>query len=77
MQHIRNVRNGLRARTSILNALDKQVSTASAIAKAQSLSYAVVMHHLRLLEVEGVVSRKGGKPCSWMLTGLGQKRLVS
>jgi predicted transcriptional regulator len=77
LQHIRNVANGLKARTSILNALDKQFSNASAIAKEKALSYAVVMHHLRLLEAEGVVSRKGKRPCSWVLTGLGQKRLAN
>ncbi|HEX9862672.1 MAG TPA: hypothetical protein VGB11_05240 [Candidatus Bathyarchaeia archaeon] len=77
MQRIRNVKNGLKARTSILNALDTQVSSASTIAKEKDLSYAVVIHHLRLLEAEVVVSRKGSRPYSWVLTGLGQKRLVS
>jgi len=71
------VKSGLKARTLVLNALDKRVSTASMIAKEKALSYAVVLHHLRLLETEGVVSRKGRRPCSWVLTGLGQKRLVS
>jgi len=60
-----------------LNALDARFSNAGAIGQEKGLSYAVVMHHLRLLEAEGVVSRKGSRPCSWMLTGLGQKRLVS
>jgi len=71
------VKSGLKARTLVLNALDKRVSTASMIAKEKALSYAVVLHHLRLLEAEGVVSRKGRRPCSWVLTGLGQKRLIS
>jgi predicted transcriptional regulator len=65
------------ARTIILNALDKQAATAGIIARQTSLSYAAVIHHLRLLETEGVVSRQGNKPYSWLLTGLGQKRLVS
>jgi DNA-binding transcriptional ArsR family regulator len=77
MQRIRNVKSGLKARTRILDALDKRSSDAGTIAKETSLSYGVVMHHLRLLENEGTVSRKGNRPYSWLLTGLGQKRLVS
>jgi hypothetical protein len=34
------------------------------------------MHHLRLLESEGTVNRKGKRPYIWLLTGLGQKRLI-
>ena len=70
------MKSGLKARTLILNALDKQSSNGGAIAKENSLSYAVVMYHLRLLEAEGVTRRSGRRPCSWMLTGFGQKRLV-
>ena len=77
LQRIRNVKSGLKARTRVLNSLEVQSSNAGAIAKENALSYAVVMHHLRLLEAEGVVSRKGSRPYSWVLTGLGQKRLVS
>ncbi|MCW4046267.1 MAG: hypothetical protein NWE99_01705 [Candidatus Bathyarchaeota archaeon] len=40
------------------------------------MSYNVVMHHLRLLQHEGTVIRRGDRPYVWMLTGLGQKRLV-
>jgi hypothetical protein len=32
---------------------------------------------LRLLKNEGVVNRKGKRPYFWVLTGLGQKRLIS
>jgi len=28
------------------------------------------------LEDEDTVTRKGKKPCSWLLTGIGQKRLI-
>ena len=37
--------------------------------------YGVVIHHLKLLETEKIVERKGKRPHVWLLTGLGQKRL--
>jgi len=74
---VKNVKRGLKTRTKILNALEKRSSDAAAIVKEKSLSYSVVMHHLRLLEKEGIVKRKGKRPYFWVLTGLGQKRLVS
>jgi DNA-binding transcriptional ArsR family regulator len=77
LQRIKNVRNGLRARTRILVVLEKRSSGAAGIAKGTSLSYSVVMHHLRLLKNEGTVDRKGSRPYVWVLTGLGQKRLVA
>jgi predicted transcriptional regulator len=73
---VKNVKRGLKARTKILVALEKQSSNAAAIAKEKALSYGVVIHHLRLLEKEGIVNRKGKRPYFWVLTGLGQKRLV-
>jgi len=76
LERVKNVKSGLKARTRILNALEKRSSDAAAIAKEKSLSYGVVMHHLRLLEKEGIVNRKGKRPYFWVLTGLGQKRLV-
>jgi predicted transcriptional regulator len=74
---VKNVKRGLKTRTKILNALENRSSDAAAIVKEKALSYGVVMHHLRLLEKEGIVNRKGKRPYSWVLTGLGQKRLVS
>jgi len=76
LQKIKNIRNGLGTRTKILDALDLRPSDAGTIAKETSLSYAVVLHHLWLLEDEDTVTRKGKKPCSWLLTGIGQKRLI-
>jgi predicted transcriptional regulator len=73
---VKNVKNGLKARTRILNALEQRASSAASVAKEKSLSYGVVMHHLRLLENEGTVNRKGKRPYFWLLTGLGQKRLI-
>jgi DNA-binding transcriptional ArsR family regulator len=77
LERVKNVKRGLKARTKILTALEKRSSDAAAMAKEKSLSYGVVMHHLRLLEKEGIVNRKGKRPYFWVLTGLGQKRLVS
>lgn len=71
----RNVKRGLRARTHVLNALEKVSADAKTIAKHAGLHYGVVMHHLKLLEARGLVQRKGQRPSIWKLTGLGQKRL--
>jgi predicted transcriptional regulator len=65
------------ARTKILNVLDNRSADAVAIARSVGMSYDAVRHHLRLLEAEGTVRRVGKRPCSWVLTGLGQKRLVA
>jgi len=74
----RNVRLGLIARTRILQVLEKQGSDVKGIVSLGGLNYNVVAHHLRLLEVERVVIRKGGKrPYFWELTGVGQQRLVN
>jgi predicted transcriptional regulator len=77
LRNVRNVSSGLRARTKILETLESKPCNAVRIAKEASLSYSVVMHHLRLLEKEGIVHRKGRRPYYWVSTGLGQKRLVS
>jgi DNA-binding transcriptional ArsR family regulator len=74
---IRNNRNGLLSRTKILRVLEKSSGTAISISKKTGLTYGVVNHHLRLLEAEGIVRRKGDRQFIWELTGLGQKRLAS
>ena len=76
LQQIKNVRRGLMARTKILDVLDRGPFDARIVSKETSQSYSVVLHHLWLLETEGTVIRRGKKPCSWVLTGIGQKRLV-
>ena len=75
LKNIRNVRQGLFARTKILVMLERQGCSASTIAKESKLSYGVVMHHLLLLKNEGIVERKGNRRYVWLATGLGQKRL--
>ena len=77
LKNVRNVSNGVKARTKILDALESKQCDGVRIAKEASLSYGVVMHHLRLLENEDIVHRKGRRPYYWVSTGLGQKRLVS
>lgn len=76
LNKVRNVRSGLKTRSKILVNLDTRYHTASALSKNTSLSYSVVMHHLCLLHAEGIVERKGTRRYIWMVTGLGQKRLV-
>jgi predicted transcriptional regulator len=77
LQNVRNVNSGLKARSKILQMLESKPSTASIITVEATLTYGVVMHHLRLLENEGIIHRKGRRPYYWVVTGLGQKRLVS
>jgi DNA-binding transcriptional ArsR family regulator len=77
LSNTKNIRRGLQARTRILDVLDKRSADAKTISKETEMHYGVVMHHLRLLEAEGIAERKQSKPYIWVLTGLGQKRLVS
>lgn len=76
LQNLKNVKTGLSARTKILISLDKQPVSAIVIARDIAMHYPVVMYHLHLLEKEETICRKGKRPCVWVLTGLGQKRLV-
>ena len=76
LQRVRNVKGGLVARTKLLSLLEAQPDTTVDSATKTGMSYEAALHHLRLLESEGTVSRRGKRPCVWMLTGLGQKRLA-
>jgi predicted Rossmann fold nucleotide-binding protein DprA/Smf involved in DNA uptake len=77
LSNIKNIKRGLRARTKVLNTLGQRPVDAKAIVKETGMLYGVVMHHLRLLEAERIVERKGSKPHVWVLTGIGQKRLMN
>jgi predicted transcriptional regulator len=77
LANLRNVKLGLRARTKILNALEKASGDAKTLAKESGLTYSVAMHHLKLMRKTGVVLRKESKPYVWVPTGLGQRRLVT
>lgn len=77
MKHVRNVKAGLRTRTKLISELEKKSQNAKYLSKKVSLSYSVVLHHLRLLESEDIVERRGKRPFYWILTGLGQKQLLN
>jgi predicted transcriptional regulator len=75
LANLRNISLGLRARTKILNTLERGSGDARTIANITAMQYGVVMHHLKLLQGEGIVRREGRKPSIWTITGAGQKRL--
>ena len=77
LRNLRNIRLGLRARTKILNALEKGSGNAKTVAMEATMHYGAAMHHLKLLQSEGIVRRASGKNAVWTLTGAGQKRLVN
>lgn len=77
LTNVRNTQRGLKARSSILQGLQRVTGTAKALAAEADMPYGVVMHHLRLLFSEGIVNRQGSRPFVWGLSGLGQKRLVN
>jgi predicted transcriptional regulator len=77
LANLRNISLGLRARTKILNTLERGSGDARTIANEAAMHYGVVMHHLKLLQSEGIVRREGRNPFVWTITGAGQKRLVS
>ncbi len=76
LEDIRNVNLGLRARTKILNALERSPGDVRAIANEAAMRYSIALHHLKLLQSEGIVRREGKRPSLWLITGAGQKRLV-
>jgi hypothetical protein len=57
--------------------LEEHSQQAKNLAKNTSLSYSVILHHLKLLEFEDIVKRGGKRPYSWSITGFGQKRLLN
>jgi predicted transcriptional regulator len=73
----RNVKLGLNARTQVIQVLEKRALNARYICQFTGLSYRIILHHLRLLEAENVVIRRGKKPLIWKLTNFGQQRLVN
>lgn len=76
LSRIRNIKRGLKARSTILNSLEKGSATAPAVANESGMHYAAVVHHLKLLKNEQIIERQGNSvPHRWSLTGKGQKRL--
>ncbi|UCE43574.1 MAG: winged helix-turn-helix transcriptional regulator [Candidatus Bathyarchaeota archaeon] len=72
----RNIRPGLIARTQIVLQLEKDALSVRDVAQHAKLSYAAALHHIRLLEAENILVRRGKKPFRWELTGVGQQRLT-
>ena len=77
LSNIRNNKRGVGTRTRILVALDRHPANVRALSGETGLPYGVVLHHLMLLMAEDVVERGQRRPHIWVLTGLGQKRLVN
>jgi len=78
LSKIRNMRRGLIVRTIILKCLreaEGSGKTVKEISDETNLNYGVILHHLRMLELEKIVERKGKKPYKWLLTGLGQRMI--
>jgi len=73
--HKRNVKRGLATRTKIVSFLEERPLTAKMLTEKTGASYSSALHHLHLMEEEHIVTRRGGKPYLWRLTGVGQKRL--
>jgi len=76
LSRVKNVARGLAARTKVLNALEKTSGDGKAVGAEAGLSYSVAMHHLKLLAQNGIVDHSGRRPCTWSLTGKGQRRLL-
>ncbi len=74
---IKNIKRGLKARTHILSTLEKSSANAKGVANETGMHYRVALHHLKLLQKEGIVERGSVKPYVWVLTGAGQKRLAN
>ncbi len=58
LANMRNVKLGLRARTKILNALERASGDTKTLAKESGSSYSVAMYHLKLMRKTGIVLRK-------------------
>jgi hypothetical protein len=72
----RNVTKGLKARTKILAVMDRTDElTLKEVSRLALLSYSSSLHHVRLLEGEGILKRAGKRPYKWRITGKGQKSL--
>lgn len=72
----RNVTKGLKARTKILAVMDRtDALTIKEVSRLALLSYFSSLHHVRLLEDEGILKREGKRPYKWKITGKGQKSL--
>ena len=76
LRKIQNVLPGLKTRTKIIRALKDTTKPARKISSETGLSYNVVIHHLNLMEDEKTATRRGKRPKTWRLTGLGQQKIM-
>jgi len=76
LSHVKNVSRGLKARTKILNSLEKGSGDAQTVATQSELTYGVAIHHLKLLAADGIVDHRNQRPRIWSISGKGQKRLI-
>lgn len=74
--HKRNVKRGLRVRSKIIAALEKEPLNARSLSEKVGVSYSSVLYHLHLLEAEKTAI-KHPKTRLWKLTGAGQQRLTN
>lgn len=73
----RNFKAGLSARTKILHSLEKGSKQIKEIRQETGLSYASILHHIKLLIKEQVVKPvTDKKPYVYALTNYGQQKLV-
>ena len=72
---IRNVERGVKTRTLIIRALRRGCESIREISEATGMKYQTILRHLRNMEREGVILRRSGNPCKWILTGKGQQNL--
>lgn len=73
---VKNVRRGLETRSTIIEALEKEMLSVAEISKKTGVSQHRVRYHLRRLKTDRVVVRVGkGRKAKWRLTGMGQTSL--
>ncbi len=73
--HKRNVKRGLSVRSKIIATLEEGPLDTKRLAEKIGVSSSSVLHHLRLLKIEKIVTRQS-KARLWKLTGIGQQRLT-
>ncbi len=78
LREIRNIKRGLKARTLIIEILERSPVDTKTIASTANMNYSAVFHHLKLLKRASIARNKNvRKPYVWELTGMGQKQLAT
>jgi predicted transcriptional regulator len=72
----RNVSNGLRTRTLIIEVINKKPSQIKEISNETKLSYRSIAYHVNTMRKEKIItSQTRKKPPVWKLTKFGQQKL--